>query len=97
MQKNRNQGNDKHTCDFWPQRLPRLVGKGLVLQLILSGEITAQEAYRIGLVNEIVPRDQLLPRAKAILQQIGANAPLAVKFAMEAVHKGLEGTLDEAC
>src|SRR5439155_13225652 len=53
------------------QRLPRLVGKGLALQLILSGEmISAQEAYRIGLVNEIVPRDQLIPRAEAILRQI---------------------------
>ena len=47
------------------------------------------------LVNEIVPRDQLIPRAEAILRQIGANAPLAVKFALEAVNKGLEGTLDE--
>jgi len=48
------------------------------------------------LVNEIVPRDQLIPRAEAILRQIGANAPLAVKFALEAVNKGLEGTLDES-
>ena len=73
------------------QRLPRLVGKGLALQLILSGEmITAQEAYRIGLVNEIVPTDQLIPRAEAILRQIGANAPLAVKFALDAVNNGLD-------
>src|SRR5229473_1092331 len=78
------------------QRLPRLVGKGLALQLILSGEmISAQEAYRIGLVNEIVPRDQLIPRAEAILRQIGANAPLAVKFALDAVNKGLEATQDQ--
>jgi enoyl-CoA hydratase/carnithine racemase len=77
------------------QRLPRLVGKGLALQLILSGEmISAQEAYRIGLINEIVPRDQLIPRAEAILRQIGANAPLAVKFALEAVNKGLETSQD---
>jgi enoyl-CoA hydratase len=78
------------------QRLPRLVGKGLALQLILSGEmISAWEAYRIGLVNEIVPRDQLIPRAEAILRQIGANAPLAIKFALEAVNKGLEATQDQ--
>jgi enoyl-CoA hydratase/carnithine racemase len=78
------------------QRLPRLVGKGLALQLILSGEmISAQEAYRIGLVNEVMPRDQLIPRAEAILRQIGANAPLAIRFALEAVNKGLEATQDE--
>ena len=47
------------------------------------------------LVNEIVPSDQLIPRAEAILRQIDVNAPLAVKFALEAVHNGLEGTLDE--
>src|SRR6059036_115764 len=73
------------------QRLPRLVGKGRALQLILSGEtISAQEAYRIGLVNEIAPAADLIPRAEAILQQIFANAPLAVKFSLEAVNQGLE-------
>jgi enoyl-CoA hydratase/carnithine racemase len=77
------------------QRLPRLVGKGLALQLILSGEmISAQEACRIGLVNEIVPRDQLISRAEAVLRQIGANAPLAVRFALDAVNRGLEATQD---
>jgi enoyl-CoA hydratase len=78
------------------QRLPRLVGKGRALQLILSGEmITAQEAYRIGLVNEIVPATDLITRAEAILKQIAANAPIAVKFALEAVNKGLEASQDE--
>src|SRR5258705_13245602 len=73
------------------QRLPRLVGKGRALQLILSGAmITAQEAYRIGLVNEVVPAAELLTRAEAILKQILANAPLAVKFSLEAVNKGME-------
>jgi enoyl-CoA hydratase len=73
------------------QRLPRLVGKGRALQLILSGEmISAQEAYRIGLVNEIVPAAELITRAEAILQQIFANAPVAVKYSLEAVNKGLE-------
>jgi len=73
------------------QRLPRLVGKGRALQLILSGGmISAQEAYRIGLVNEVVPAADLITRAEAILTQIFANAPIAVKFALEAVHKGLE-------
>src|SRR3954470_10522970 len=73
------------------QRLPRLVGKGRALQLILSGEIiTAQEAYRIGLVNEVVPAEQLMSRAEAILQKIFANAPIAVTYSLEAVNKGLD-------
>jgi enoyl-CoA hydratase len=78
------------------QRLPRLVGKGRALQLILSGEmISAQEAYRIGLVNEVVPAADLIPRAEAILKQILANAPLAVRCSLEAVNKGLETSQTE--
>jgi enoyl-CoA hydratase len=78
------------------QRLPRLVGKGRALQLILTGEIiSAQEAYRIGLVNEIVPAAELIARAEAILQQIFANAPVAVKYALEAVNKGSETSQSE--
>jgi len=78
------------------QRLPRLVGKGRALQLILTGEmITAQEAYRIGLVNEIVPVANLISRAEAILKQIFANAPVAIKHSLEAVNKGLETSQDE--
>ena len=73
------------------QRLPRLIGKGRALQLILSGEmISAQEAYRIGLVNETVPAAELITRAEAVLKKIGANAPIAVKFALEAANKGME-------
>jgi enoyl-CoA hydratase/carnithine racemase len=73
------------------QRLPRLVGKGRALQLILSGEIiSAQEAWRIGLVNEVVPGADLIKRAEAILKQIQSNAPLAVKYSLEAVNRGLE-------
>jgi enoyl-CoA hydratase/carnithine racemase len=78
------------------QRLPRLVGKGRALQLILSAEmISAQEAYRIGLVNEIVPAADLFTRAEAILRKIASNAPMAVKFALTAVNKGLETSQDE--
>src|SRR4051812_19753281 len=73
------------------QRLPRLVGKGRGLQLILTGEtISAQEAYRIGLVNEVVPAEQLIARAEAILQRIFANAPIAVAYSLDAVNKGME-------
>jgi len=78
------------------QRLPRLVGKGRALQLILSGEtINAAEAYRIGLVNEVVPAADLVARAEAILKQILANAPFAVKYSIEAVNKGLDTPQDE--
>ena len=78
------------------QRLPRLVGKGRALQLILSGEmINAQEAYRIGLVNEVVPTADLITRAETILKQIFSNAPLAVKYSLEAVNKGLESSQAE--
>jgi len=78
------------------QRLPRLVGKGRALQLILSGEIiSAQEAYRIGLVNEVVAGADLITRAEAILSQINSNAPLAVKFSLEAIHQGLETSQSE--
>ena len=78
------------------QRLPRLVGKGRAMQLILSGEmISAQEAHRIGLVNEVVPAAELIARAEAILEQIFANAPLAIKFSLEAVNRGLQTSQSE--
>jgi enoyl-CoA hydratase/carnithine racemase len=78
------------------QRLPRLVGKGRALQLILSGEmINSQEAYRIGLINEVVPAGNLIPRAEAILRQISANAPIAIKLALQAVNRGMEGSQSE--
>jgi enoyl-CoA hydratase len=78
------------------QRLPRLVGKGIAMQLLLTGEmITAQEAYRIGLVNEVTAPADLIPRAEAIAQRIIANGPLAVQYTMEAVNKGMEAPLAE--
>lgn len=78
------------------QRLPRLVGKGRALQLILSGGIiSAQEAYRIGLVNEVVPAADLIARAEGILDEIAANAPIAVKHALDAVNHGMEASQAE--
>jgi enoyl-CoA hydratase/carnithine racemase len=78
------------------QRLARLVGKGRALKLILTAEvIDAAEAYRIGLVNEVVPLSGLIARAETILQQIYANAPVGVKFSIEAVNRGLETNLEE--
>jgi enoyl-CoA hydratase/carnithine racemase len=78
------------------QRLPRLVGKGRALQLILSGEmINAQEAYRIGLVNEVVAAANLIGRAEQILKQIASNAPVSVRLSLEAVNKGMDTSQSE--
>ena len=75
------------------QRLARLVGKGRALHLILTGEmIGAEEAHRIGLVNEIVPPGDLMARAEEILTRIAANAPIPVRLALEAANRGLEGS-----
>jgi enoyl-CoA hydratase len=76
------------------QRLPRLVGKGRALQLILTGDlIDAHEAHRIGLVNEVVPAIDLISRCEAILKQITANAPLAIRYAIDAVNEGVDTDL----
>ncbi|HMF89141.1 MAG TPA: enoyl-CoA hydratase-related protein [Candidatus Angelobacter sp.] len=78
------------------QRLPRLVGTGLAMQMLLTGEmISAQEAHRIGLVNEVLPGDKLVSRAEEIATKIIANAPLAIQYCMEAVNQGLNMTLQE--
>ncbi|HZE93132.1 MAG TPA: enoyl-CoA hydratase-related protein [Gemmatimonadales bacterium] len=78
------------------QRLPRLVGKGIAMQLILTGEmIDAQEAYRIGLVNKVVPAADLLAESEKMMRGILAMGPLAVRLAMEAIDHGLEMSLDE--
>jgi enoyl-CoA hydratase len=78
------------------QRLSRLVGKGIAMQILLAGEmISAQEAHRIGLVNEVTAPADLIPRAEAIAHKIIANAPLAVQYTMEAVNKGMEMNLSE--
>jgi len=78
------------------QRLARLCGKGVAHELILTGEmISAEEAFRIGLVNHVTESAELLPTAEKIAQKIVANAPLAVKYAMEAVEHGMEMTQEE--
>ena len=77
------------------QRLPRLVGKGRALQMILTAEtIDAAEALRIGLVNEVVAdAAQLVGRAEALLNRIAENAPVATRLALQAVHHGLQAPL----
>jgi enoyl-CoA hydratase/carnithine racemase len=79
------------------QRLPRLVGSGYALQMMLTAEmISAGEAHRIGLVNEVVPAAELLPRAEALAAKILANGPLAVGYALQAVQQGIGMPLPEA-
>jgi enoyl-CoA hydratase len=78
------------------QRMPRLIGRGRALKLILSGEvIDASEAYRIGLVDELEPDTHVIERAETVLKKIMANAPLSVRYALEAVNKGLETSVAE--
>ncbi|MBM3784313.1 MAG: enoyl-CoA hydratase [Acidobacteria bacterium] len=78
------------------QRLARIVGRGRALEMILTGEpVDAAEAYRIGLVNKVVPQAELLGAAKGLLGKILANGPLAVATAMRAVDSGLDGSLEE--
>ncbi len=73
------------------QRLPRLVGKGRALELLLTGEmVDAQEALRIGLVNKVVPRPKLLEESDALLRKMLANGPVSLRFIIEAVNSGLE-------
>src|SRR5579862_8343912 len=78
------------------QRLARLCGKGMAHELCLSGEmITAEEALRIGLVNHIYEPAELLPAAEALAKKIIANAPIAVKYTMEAIERGMEMPQEE--
>src|ERR1700737_4182128 len=78
------------------QRLARLCGKGVAHELCLTGEmISAEEAQRIGLVNHIYEPAELLPAAEAMAKKIIANAPLAVKYTMEAIECGVEKAQEE--
>lgn len=77
-------------------RLPRLVGKGRALEMLLTGDpISAEEALRIGLVNRVVPLAELLPAAQTLAGKITSNAPLALRYAVEAVNKGLETSREQ--
>jgi enoyl-CoA hydratase len=78
------------------QRLARLCGKGVALELCVTGEmISAEEAFRIGLVNHVYEPADLLPAAEALARKIIANAPLSVKYTMEVIERGSQMPLQE--
>jgi enoyl-CoA hydratase len=73
------------------QRLARIIGKGRALELLLSGDqISAQEAHRLGLVNRVVPAAELMAEARKLAATLASKAPIAIRYILEAVHKGLE-------
>jgi enoyl-CoA hydratase len=78
-------------------RLPRLIGKGRAAELLLTGRmITAEEALHMGLLNRVVAPENLLSEAEALLEEIFSQAPLAVKMTWEALHRGLDLSIDES-
>jgi enoyl-CoA hydratase len=79
------------------QRLSRLVGKGIALDLLLTGrQIKADEALQIGLVNRVVPAAELMNEARTLALELASKAPVAVKYIIEAVNRGLEISFDKA-
>ncbi len=79
------------------QRLPRLVGKGVAIEMMLTGKrIDAREAYRIGLVNVVVPPEDLMKEAKELARKIAEKSSMAIKYILDAVTRGAEMPLDYA-
>jgi len=73
------------------QRLPRLVGKGIALEILLTGDmVSAQRAYEIGLVNRVVPAAELMAESKKLAHALASKAPIATRYILEAVHQGLD-------
>jgi enoyl-CoA hydratase/carnithine racemase len=82
--------------DGGTQRLPRLIGKGKALELILSGEIvSAEEALAIGLVSQVVPQKDVIETATSLAKSMASKAPIAMRYVKEAVNKGMDLTLDQ--
>jgi enoyl-CoA hydratase/carnithine racemase len=80
------------------QRLPRLIGKGKAMEMILTGApIAADEAQRIGLVNRVVPAAELLSETKKLAAQLASSAPIAMRYIINAINKGVEMPFAEAC
>ena len=79
------------------QRLARLIGRGRALELLLTGDqIPAQEAHRLGLVNRVVPAADLMAETRKLATTLASKAPIAVRYILEAVHKGLEMPFPQA-
>jgi enoyl-CoA hydratase/carnithine racemase len=82
--------------DGGTQRLSRLVGKGKALEMILTGEmIDAQEAYRIGLLNKVVSKEELMEVTMKLAQEMASKGPIALRYTKEAVYKGMDMTLEQ--
>ena len=78
------------------QRLPRIIGKGKATEMLLTAElISADAAYQVGLISGVVPVDKLVAEAGAIMERLVSRAPIAVRYAKEAVYKGMDMTLDQ--
>ena len=78
------------------QRLPRLIGKAKAIEWILTGDVyTAQEAFRLGLVNHVVPQDQVLKTAKDVARKIVGKGGVAIAQALHAIETGLDGPLEQ--
>jgi len=78
------------------QRLPRLIGRGRAMEMLLTGgTISASDALRIGLVNRVVPLAELRSASETMAKKIMAHAPQAVRFCMEAVHRGLDSSMEQ--
>jgi enoyl-CoA hydratase len=79
------------------QRLPRLVGKGRALELLLTGDaLSADEAWRIGLVNRVVPAAELMAEVRKLAQALAAKAPIAMRYIIDAVNQGMDMSLGDA-
>jgi enoyl-CoA hydratase len=79
------------------QRLPRLVGKGRALEMLLTGDaVTAEEAWRIGLVNRVVPAAELMNEVKKLAQALASKAPVALRYIIDAVNQGLDMAMPDA-
>jgi enoyl-CoA hydratase len=79
------------------QRLARIIGKGRALELLLTGDqVSAQDAHRLGLVNRVVPGAELMAEAKKLAATLASKAPLAIRYILEAVHKGIEMPFQQA-
>jgi enoyl-CoA hydratase len=78
-------------------RLARLIGLGRAVEMALTGDmVDAQEALEMGLVTHVVPRDELMGRAREVLKKVTKNGPLAIRFVLESIYRGLDATLQEA-